>query len=297
MCVQIFVGLCIVRVHSYGYQQPVQYYLQPVQYQPPVQYYQQPSYTSTAKPYYPSSSSSYYTTTAKPYYYPTTTYPTTAYYSTTYPTTSYYTTKAYETPAAYQQPTTAAYYQTSQAYYEQQPTYTTPGYYPDNYNANENVRNPLTFRLTFLCNNSSRHLYVLRDGTTMRSSSTSTITATSNRGAKLTRIPSPGASTLSVCQTVANKSSTTKPTRTATGLKSRTSRPAAVSTATSRIITARQSMDHPSSIAANINRNVTRIVPCTCTILTLFPLRTPENSCPSAAKLSPLVFMINLCNL
>lgn len=138
-------GLCIVRVHSYGYQQPVQYYLQPVQYQQPVQYYQQPSYT-TAKPYYPSSSTSYYTTTAKPYY-PTTTYPTTAYYSTTYPTTSYYTTKAYETPAAYQQPTTAAYYQTSQAYYEQQPTYTTPGYYPDNYDANENVRNPLTFRL------------------------------------------------------------------------------------------------------------------------------------------------------
>jgi len=132
----IFVALCIVRVHSYGYQQPVQYYLQPVQYQQPVQYYQQPSYT-TAKPYYPSSSS-YYTTTAKPYY-PTTTYPTTAYYSTTYPTTSYYTTKAYETPAAsyYQQPTTAAYYQTTQAYYEQ-PTYTTPGYYPDNYNANEN---------------------------------------------------------------------------------------------------------------------------------------------------------------
>ncbi|XP_046651983.1 cuticle protein 8-like [Daphnia pulicaria] len=132
----IFVGLCIVRVHSYGYQQPVQYYLQPVQYQQPVQYYQQPSYT-TAKPYYPSSSTSYYTTTAKPYY-PTTTYPTTAYYSTTYPTTSYYTTKAYETPAAYQHPTTAAYYQTSQAYYEQQPTYTTPGYYPDNYDANEN---------------------------------------------------------------------------------------------------------------------------------------------------------------
>ena len=232
--------LCIVQVYSYGYQ-PVQY-LQPVQYVQPVQssYYQQPSYT-TAKPYYPSSSEAYYTTTVKPYY-PTTTYPTTAYYSTTYPTTSYYTTKAYETPSYYQPPTTS-YYQTTKAYYEQ-PSYTTPGYYPDNYDGNENVRNLFDSKIWiyFLTLNA---MFILRDGTITPSNSTSTIMEMNNREAKLTRIPLPEVSTLSVCPMAVNKSSITKPTKTDTGLKSRTSRQAAISTATRRIITAHQSMDHP----------------------------------------------------
>lgn len=137
---QICVVQLIAQAYCYGYQPPAQpsYYQQPAQpnYNQPT--YQQPSYT-TAKPYYPSSSATYYTTTAKPYY-PTTTYPTTPYYSTTYPTTSYYTTSrpTYEKPTTsyYQEPT---YYATTKAYYVQ-PSYTTAAYYPDNYDANENVR-------------------------------------------------------------------------------------------------------------------------------------------------------------
>lgn len=130
--------------------------------------------------------------------------------------------------------------------------------------------------------------HVFRAGTTTRSSSTSTIMEMSSRGAKLTRIPSPGVSTLSVCPTVANKSSTTRRTRTATGLKSHTSRPAAVSTATQRIITARLNTDRPSSV----DRNVTRIFPLVQ--LTLFP---PERRILDCCQLSPLlVFMITCCN-